>query len=166
MALGQGLVAADGTRHSDGGAVGAGDQLCKTQDASGLPPGAAPSCPLPGMDKTGVALRGHEFHYATILSQPDAALASCDRCQRDRRLPETGSYRESLQGGCVSGTFFHLIAAATVTRPWRRTADHDRLCLFRVFRSGRSRTSDPQGGEPSGARPISSCSMICHRGRS
>lgn len=51
----------------------------------------------------GTALRGHEFHYSTILEQPDAPLA--DVFDADGTpVPETGSRR-----GNVSGTFFHLI---------------------------------------------------------
>ena len=64
-------------------------------------PGSAP----------GAALRGHEFHYASILSQPDAPLARI-RDASGTALPETGSYRATPDGGHVSGTFFHLIAGA------------------------------------------------------
>ena len=57
------------------------------------------------------ALRGHEFHYATILSQPDAPLAEVSDANGDP-VAETGSFRRTAQGGGVSGTFFHLIAPA------------------------------------------------------
>ncbi|MEO1364519.1 MAG: cobyrinic acid a,c-diamide synthase, partial [Pseudomonadota bacterium] len=57
---------------------------------------------LPGF-QPGAALRGHEFHYSTILDQPDAPLAQV--CDADGNpVPETGSQR-----GHVTGTFFHLI---------------------------------------------------------
>jgi len=52
----------------------------------------------------GAQLRGHEFHYATIVSQPDAPLARV-RDANGAEVAETGSRR-----GHVSGTFFHLIA--------------------------------------------------------
>jgi cobyrinic acid a,c-diamide synthase len=62
------------------------------------------TAPMPGHEP-GAALRGHEFHYSTILAQPDpplAAVADADGAP----VAETGSHR-----GPVTGTFFHLIAA-------------------------------------------------------
>jgi cobyrinic acid a,c-diamide synthase len=59
--------------------------------------------PMPGF-AAGAALRGHEFHYSTILAQPDAPLARVMDADGNP-VPETGSVR-----GPVSGTFFHLIA--------------------------------------------------------
>ena len=53
----------------------------------------------------GTALRGHEFHYSTILEQPDAPLADVTDAE-GAAVAETGSCR-----GGVTGTFFHLIAA-------------------------------------------------------
>ena len=58
---------------------------------------------MPGF-AVGAQLRGHEFHYATILAQPDPALASV-RDANGAAVAETGSRR-----GRVTGTFFHLIA--------------------------------------------------------
>ena len=61
--------------------------------------------PLPGQN-AGQRLLGHEFHYSTILSQPDAPLAEV--CDADgNTVPETGSRR-----GNVTCTFFHMIAEA------------------------------------------------------
>jgi cobyrinic acid a,c-diamide synthase len=51
-------------------------------------------------------LRGHEFHYSSILNQPDAALADVFDADGNS-VAETGSFR-----GYVSGTFFHLIDEA------------------------------------------------------
>jgi cobyrinic acid a,c-diamide synthase len=53
------------------------------------------------------ALRGHEFHYSTILEQPDEPLARVADADGNP-VPETGSRR-----GPVTGTFFHLISAET-----------------------------------------------------
>ncbi|MGC1430222.1 MAG: cobyrinic acid a,c-diamide synthase, partial [Albidovulum sp.] len=53
---------------------------------------------------SGARLRGHEFHYSTIVAQPDMALAEVVDANGDA-VPETGSYR-----GLATGTFFHLIA--------------------------------------------------------
>jgi cobyrinic acid a,c-diamide synthase len=52
-------------------------------------------------------LRGHEFHYSTILAQPDAPLAAVQDANGDA-VAETGSRR-----GHATGTYFHLIAKAT-----------------------------------------------------
>ncbi|RZM34007.1 MAG: cobyrinic acid a,c-diamide synthase, partial [Sphingomonas sp.] len=60
--------------------------------------------PMGGVE-AGAALTGHEFHYSTILDQPDAALAHVTDAEGNV-VPETGSYR-----GRVSGSFFHMIAA-------------------------------------------------------
>ena len=48
--------------------------------------------------------RGHEFHYSSILDQPDTPLFSVADAE-GAPVPETGSVR-----GQVSGTFFHMIA--------------------------------------------------------
>ena len=58
---------------------------------------------MPGF-APGSVLRGHEFHYSTILEQPDPVLARVVDAEGDA-VAETGSVR-----GNVSGTFFHLIA--------------------------------------------------------
>ena len=67
---------------------------------------AALQAPIPGHE-AGSRLRGHEFHYSTILAQPDAPLASVTDAE-GATVPETGSRR-----GLVSGTFFHLIGEAS-----------------------------------------------------
>jgi cobyrinic acid a,c-diamide synthase len=61
------------------------------------------AAPIPGFP-AGARLRGHEFHYSTVISQPDTPLASV-RDATGAVVAETGSRR------CrVTGTFFHLIA--------------------------------------------------------
>lgn len=113
MVLGQGLIAADGTRHRMAGLLGLETNFAKRRMHLGYR-FARPHHPLPG---TGAApLRGHEFHYATILSQPDAPLASVTDANGDP-VAETGSFRQTENGGCVSGTFFHLIATASQQEP-------------------------------------------------
>ncbi|MBT1515876.1 cobyrinate a,c-diamide synthase [Bradyrhizobium sp. SRL28] len=61
------------------------------------------AAPMPG-HKAGACLRGHEFHYSTIVSQPDTPLAIV-RDATGVTVAETGSRR-----GHATGTFFHLIA--------------------------------------------------------
>ena len=63
---------------------------------------ATPLHPLPGTGRA--PLRGHEFHYSTILAQPDMGLAHVQDANGEA-VGETGSRR-----GKATGTFFHLIA--------------------------------------------------------
>ena len=51
-------------------------------------------------------LRGHEFHYSSIIEQPDEPLFSVKDAEGNT-VSETGSVC-----GKVSGTFFHMIAEA------------------------------------------------------
>ena len=62
--------------------------------------------PMPGQG-VGARLRGHEFHYSTILEQPDPPLADVQDAE-GAPVGETGSHR-----GCVTGSYFHLIAEAS-----------------------------------------------------
>ena len=62
--------------------------------------------PVPG-HATGDRLRGHEFHYSTIIDQPDTPLAKVFDAN-GAEVAETGSRR-----GQATGTFFHMIAEAT-----------------------------------------------------
>ena len=104
MALGAGLVDAAGTRHEMLGLLGLETSFAKRKMHLGYRL-ARLAAPLPGQ-APGARLRGHEFHYATILSQPDAPLARVTDAT-GAPVAETGSTR-----GPVSGTFFHLIAEA------------------------------------------------------
>jgi cobyrinic acid a,c-diamide synthase len=105
MVLGQGLVAADGARHEMTGLLGLETSFAKPRMHLGYRL-ADLAAPIPG-HQAGARLRGHEFHYASILSQPDAPLATvCDATGAG--VAETGSLR-----GRVTGTFFHQIAEAT-----------------------------------------------------
>lgn len=105
MALGAGLIDADGQRHQMAGLLGLETSFAKRRMHLGYRH-ARLLAPMAGVD-AGAALRGHEFHYATILSQPDAALAHVVDAN-GAEIAETGSYR-----GHVSGSFFHLIGRAS-----------------------------------------------------
>ncbi|MGI3211863.1 cobyrinate a,c-diamide synthase [Roseovarius tibetensis] len=101
MALGEALIDKSGTRHRMAGLLGLVTSYEKRKFHLGYRR-AVLEAPLPGFSP-GTALRGHEFHYSTILEQPDAPLAKV--CDADGSpVPETGSRR-----GLASGTFFHLI---------------------------------------------------------
>ena len=105
MALGEALIDAAGTRHQMAGLLGLVTSYEKRRMHLGYRL-AALQAPIPGHE-AGSRLRGHEFHYSTILAQPDAPLASVTDAE-GATVPETGSRR-----GLVSGTFFHLIGEAS-----------------------------------------------------
>ena len=103
MVLGQGLVDAEGTRHAMAGLLGVETSYAKRRlhlgyrDAVILQDGA--------LGPAGTRLRGHEFHYASILDLGgDDAFAEASDAYGAPSAP-TGSRR-----GCVTGTFFHAIA--------------------------------------------------------
>ena len=102
MVLGQGLIDATGTRHEMTGLLGLETSFATRRMHLGYRL-AELTAEVPG-HAAGERLRGHEFHYATILAQPDPALASV-RDANGAQVLETGSRR-----GRVTGTFFHLIA--------------------------------------------------------
>ena len=108
MAMGAGLVDAGGVRHQMLGLLGLETSFAKRRMHLGYRH-AAPLVDYCGGGQA--ALRGHEFHYATILSQPDAALARVTDAT-GAEVAETGSYRRQPSGALATGTFFHLIAEA------------------------------------------------------
>lgn len=101
MALGEALIDKSGARHQMLGLLGLVTSYEKRKFHLGYRR-AVLQAPLPGFEMD-TALRGHEFHYSTILEQPDAPLAEV-RDADGNLVPETGSHR-----GHASGTFFHLI---------------------------------------------------------
>lgn len=109
MALGAGIVDAQGARHEMAGLLGVETSFAKRKMHLGYRK-ADLVAPIPGHAE-GARLRGHEFHYATILEEPDAPLAKITD-SNDLAVAETGSYRRLEGGGQVTGTFFHMIAEA------------------------------------------------------
>jgi cobyrinic acid a,c-diamide synthase len=110
MTMGEGLVDASGARHEMAGLF----KLATSFEQRRLHLGyrlARLASPIPG-HATGSRLRGHEFHYATILEQGDAPLAHVIDAN-GAAVPETGSFKAFDGGGRATGTFFHLIAEAT-----------------------------------------------------
>lgn len=105
MALGAALIDKEGVRHEMAGLLGLVTSYEKRSFHLGYRR-AVLQGPMPGL-AAGAALRGHEFHYSTILDQPDPPLAAVADADGNP-VPETGSRR-----GHVTGTFFHLIAAET-----------------------------------------------------
>ncbi len=105
MAMGEALIDKDGVRHEMAGLLGLVTSYAKRKMHLGYRM-AELNIPLANM-QPGQVLRGHEFHYSTILEQPDTPLATV-RDANGALVPETGSVR-----GLASGTFFHLISEAT-----------------------------------------------------
>jgi cobyrinic acid a,c-diamide synthase len=104
MAMGAGLVDASGTRHEMLGLLRLETSFATRRMHLGYR-AARLIAALPPYPK-GANLCGHEFHYATILSQPDAPLAAVTDAT-GAAVPETGSQR-----ALATGSFFHLIAEA------------------------------------------------------
>lgn len=104
MVLGEALIDADGQRHEMAGLLGLVTSYEKRRMHLGYRL-ATLVAPMPGQ-ASGAKLRGHEFHYSTILAQPDEPLATVVDAE-GTAVAETGSCR-----GRVTGSFFHLIAEA------------------------------------------------------
>lgn len=101
MALGAELVDKDGTRHQMAGLLGLETSYAKRKFNLGYRR-AVLSENMPGFAK-GTAMRGHEFHYSSILQQPDPQLAEVFDADGNP-VAQSGSIR-----GNVTGTFFHMI---------------------------------------------------------
>lgn len=107
MAMGAALVDKDGTRHEMAGLLGLVTSYAKRKMHLGYRQ-ARLARSIPGQ-RADSLLKGHEFHYSTILAQPDPALAEVTDAT-GAIVPETGSYRLQPGGGLSTGTYFHLIA--------------------------------------------------------
>ncbi|MEI6557679.1 MAG: cobyrinate a,c-diamide synthase [Rhodospirillaceae bacterium] len=105
MVLGQGLVAADGTRHPMAGLLGLESSFARRRLQLGYRRARlAADGPL---GAAGTGFRGHEFHFATIVEtgarQP---LFFCQDAE-GTELPPAGERR-----GSAAGSFLHLIDRA------------------------------------------------------
>ena len=109
MAMGAGLIDAQGARHEMAGLLG----LVTSYQTRKLHLGyriATLNAPALGLGKGAVA-RGHEFHYSTIIDQPDPPLAAVLDARGDA-VAETGSIRHYPSGGSATGSYFHFISEA------------------------------------------------------
>ena len=104
MVLGQGLEDADGVRHTMTGLLGHATSFAQRKLHLGYRQARLLSdCAL---GKDGSAVRGHEFHYASLIETGnDAPLAEIADGEGNPLGP-AGARR-----GRVTGTFFHAIAA-------------------------------------------------------
>jgi cobyrinic acid a,c-diamide synthase len=105
MVLGEGLIDAAGTRHAMAGLLGHATSFAHRQLHLGYREAKLlAGCPI---GPARARVRGHEFHYATLLSEKcDAPLAELMDGE-GRTLGASGGRR-----GHVTGTFFHAIAPA------------------------------------------------------
>lgn len=102
MVLGEALVDKAGERHRMAGLLGLVTSHAQRKMHLGYRL-AELLAPVAGI-AAGARLRGHEFHYSTIVEQRDDPLAHVTDANGDA-VAETGSRR-----GHVTGTFFHMIA--------------------------------------------------------
>ena len=109
MAMGTALIDKDGVSHQMAGLLGLVTSYATRKMHLGYRHATLREN-MPG-HAAGNALRGHEFHYSTIISQPDAPLADVTDAT-GAPVPETGSFRLQAAGGRSTGTYFHLIADA------------------------------------------------------
>ncbi|MEO9338040.1 cobyrinate a,c-diamide synthase [Mesorhizobium sp. SB112] len=105
MVLGESIVDADGAAHRMLGLLGHATSFAKRKMNLGYRQARLTSkCPL---GQTDTLIRGHEFHYATILDKgADQPLGELADGQGNALGPFGG------RRGNVSGTFFHAIARA------------------------------------------------------
>ena len=104
MAMGAGLVDAEGQRHQMAGLLGLVTSYAVRRMHLGYRRAilSAAAAGLPA----GARLVGHEFHYSTVTEQPDQGLALVSDAA-GAVVPETGSRRN-----LATGSYFHLIGPA------------------------------------------------------
>ncbi len=103
MVLGRGLADAAGTRHAMAGLLGVETSFARRRLNLGYRD--ATTLAASALGRAGTRLRGHEFHYATVVDLGgDEALASATDAYGSAPAP-AGSRR-----GNVTGTFFHALA--------------------------------------------------------
>ena len=108
MTLGAGLIDAAGTHHAMLGLLRLETDFAQRRLHLGYRT-ATLLAPIPG-HPAGRVLRGHEFHYARVVVQPDQPLAEI-RDASGVPTAETGGWR-----GRVTGSFFHMVDVAEENR--------------------------------------------------
>ena len=105
MALGAGLTDASGARHEMAGLLGVETSFAKRRMTLGYREATLDADSALG--PAGARFRGHEFHYATIVSLGDDPPLAFVRDPYGSAPERSGSRR-----GGVTGSFFHAIARA------------------------------------------------------
>jgi len=104
MALGQHLEDAEGTRHAMAGLLGHATSFAHRKLHLGCRAARlVADSPIGPADSV---VRGHEFHYASLVDAGDDDPLADIFDGHGHRLGKTGGRR-----GHVTGTFFHAIAA-------------------------------------------------------
>ena len=102
MVMGRGLVGADGSRHALAGLLPLETSFVEPRLTLGYRRvGLATEAPL---GRAGQRFRGHQFHYATVLTEGPGEPLFHARDARDRELGPMG-----LVDGRTAGSFVHLI---------------------------------------------------------
>lgn len=104
MVMGEALIDGEGVRHEMAGLLGLVTSFAHRRLHLGYRHSELLS-PMPGLD-AGSCLRGHEFHYSSIIEQPDEPLARVLDAS-GAEVSETGSWRQN-----ASGSFFHMVGVA------------------------------------------------------
>ncbi|MFY9840954.1 MAG: cobyrinate a,c-diamide synthase [Xanthobacteraceae bacterium] len=104
MVLGESIEDADGRRHPMTGLLGHATSFAKRKLHLGYRVARLLSDGVLG--SKGQIVRGHEFHYASLITVGDDEPLAEISDSEDRALGKTGGRR-----GRVTGTFFHAIAA-------------------------------------------------------
>jgi cobyrinic acid a,c-diamide synthase len=104
MVLGEALEDADGDWHGMAGLLGLKTSFRDRRLHLGYRQ-ATTLCDS-SLGRAGSVIRGHEFHYASVVANPDARLCAVEDAE-GKSIDEAGSAR-----GTVSGTFFHVIDRA------------------------------------------------------
>ena len=105
MVLGEGLIDATGTRHAMTGLLGHATSFAHRRLHLGYREAELlAGCPI---GPARARVRGHEFHYATLLANADDAPLAELTDGEGQPLGPSGGRR-----GLVTGTFFHAIASA------------------------------------------------------
>jgi len=103
MVLGESLEDADGTQHAMTGLLGHSTSFAKRKLHLGYRTARLLSDSVLG--KKDATVRGHEFHYASLVAAGDDDAFAELRDGEGRALGKSGGRR-----GYVTGTFFHAIA--------------------------------------------------------
>ena len=103
MVLGRGIVDAQGRRHEMLGLLGLETSFEKRRLHLGYRSARLRQACCLG--PVGLELRGHEFHYASVLANPDTPLLEASDSEGNS-VAEEGGRREG-----VSGSFFHFVDA-------------------------------------------------------
>jgi cobyrinic acid a,c-diamide synthase len=104
MVLGRGLVDADGRAHVMTGLLGLETSFAKRKLHLGYRRARLRATCSLGAE--GSEVFGHEFHYATTVSEDGEPLVDCSDAS-GAAMPERG-----LRQGATTGTFFHVIDGA------------------------------------------------------